>query len=325
MSIKLKENLSHKKTLWLLAVLCALLGALSCAFGELLLPFLTGVLAALYLFDKNGKGVFSLCVSVLLIILNAAAVFFGLSVSMFGLSAPLLAVLICFAFNKGQSKADTAYVMTLICAGFSVLTCILLGMVMQNVYTLDAAVAFYTDLLDYVKSVFVSTAMQIYSETGLEITEELIASSFDQQISMIISYLVIFSFATIGIAMKIFSFTASRCADDSSGIKEWRFLTTNVYAYFYVILALVSVFVYSTDSLFGISVLNLYNIFMVVFAYVGFNYALSLLRRRMKKWSSFIFLAVLTVMFSSLAIQFLAFLGVIFTIRKSRETGSLGT
>lgn len=319
MDITLKSTLSNKKTFMILSAVCVLLGALSCVLGELLLPALVGVLAALYLFDRNNKNSYSFWVSVILLVLNAAAFLTGISISFFGIAAVILAKMICSAFVKNQSKADTAYLMTLISAIFTVVSCILLAMALQNVYTLDAAMAFYKDFADYLKEIFLMTTMQIYSEAGVQVTEEMLVLVFDQQVSLIISYLVIGSFVIVGLSMKLFGLIVSKCAEDNTPILKWRFITTNVYAYFYVILAFASVFVNPIGNVLGVSVMNLYNIFMVVFAYVGFNYALALLRRRMKRVSSFILLSIITLVFMALAIELLSFLGAIFTIRKSRE------
>lgn len=319
MDITFNNKFSQKNTLIKLSVICVILGVLSCVAGELLLPFIVGVLAAIYLFDNKEKKTFGLWVTVILIVLNAVAVFFGFTISFFGICAPILARMICSAFTRNQSKADTAYLMTLISAGFSVFSLVFLAMAYQQVYTIDAVLSFYGDLADYLREVFVATTLQIYSEAGIqEINRELVVSVFNQQISLLISYVIIGAFAIVGISMKMFGFIASRYAEDNTPVLKWRFVTTNVYAYFYVILAFVSVFVNPANVL-GASVLNLYNIFMVVFAYVGFNYALAMFRRRMKKVTSFILLSIITVVFITFAIQLLAFLGVIFTIRESRE------
>ena len=301
----------------ILTVASILIGVGCCIVGEILLPFLVGVLAALYLFDKDERK-YSFITSCTLLVLNLAGVALGFVISFFGLAAIILARMLNSAYKKNNNKADTAYVMTVIFGAFTVLGAVFFAMVYMNSYTMDAAVTFYSDLVSQVRKIFVETTMDIYAQTGMQIGEDIVVSAFDQQVNMIISYVLIGAFAMTGISMKLFSAIVSRCVDDNSSIRSWRFIANGACAYLYVILALGAIFVLPTDVL-GISVLNLYNFFMCVFAYVGFNYALALFRRRMKKVASFILLVVILLVASSIAIQILAFLGVFFTIRKSRE------
>ena len=284
-----------------------------------MLPALVGVLASLYLFEDNSRRIFSKIISLLLVLLNAAALVFGISVSLFSLSAIILAYFITKAYVREQSKADTAYVLTLICAVFAVLGYIILAMREQGEYTLDAVVQFYSGINGELREIFTATLTQMYQSYGIEITAETIAKIYDTQVYMLISYAIIGAFAMVGISMKLFSAIVSRCSKDNTHILKWRFITTNVYAYFYVILAMVSIFANSPDSLFGIAVLNLYNIFMAIYAYVGFNYALALICKKFRPVVSFIILAISILLLSSFAIQLLSALGVMFAVRKNNE------
>jgi hypothetical protein len=74
-----------------------------------------------------------------------------------------------------------------------------------------------------------------------------------------------------------------------------------------------------SNGVLGIAVGNLYNIFMVVYAYVGFNYAVAVLSIKFKPTTSIIILLVITLLAMSMALGLLAMFGVLFTIRKNRE------
>ena len=78
-------------------------------------------------------------------------------------------------------------------------------------------------------------------------------------------------------------------------------------------------FISSIDSALAIAAFNLYYIFMVIYAYIGFNVLLEILKRRYSTIVSILMLAFALLIFSSLAIQLIAVVGVIFTIRKNNE------
>lgn len=322
MKTELRNSLSANKTLLILSLICLLLGALSCVAGEIMIPLLAGVLSALYLFDTKSKRIFSILVSVALIALNIASVLFKYAISLFAPTAIILSLILCSAFTKGQSKSDAAYVMSIISAALGVVGYLLFAMIEQGVYTLDAAMDYYVELIDSIRLIFVDSMVEIYATSGIEVTEEIVTAVFNQQINMIISYLLIGGFVISGISMKIFGAIVGLCAEDKTHIKEWRFTATRVYAYFYVILVILSLFASSADSIFAISVFNLYNIFMVIFAYVGFKVAHDLLKKRMKPFLSVVVLLGALLLFSSFAAQLLAALGVLYAMR--RDEGIAG-
>ncbi len=318
MRSELKKSLSNKKTLLILSFICVIIGAFACLLGEFVLPVLIGVLSALYLFDSKSGRVFSLAVSFVLLAINAAALVLGISVSFFSLSAIIISLIISNAFEKDHSKADAAYVSTIICAALSVVGSLLFAMIEMDSYTIDAAISYYKEMFDAIRVIFVDAMLEAYAIYNINVKEEVILAVYDRQISMMISYMIIGGFINVGIGMKIFGAIVSYCAESKDYIKSWRFKTTTVYAYFYVILAIISVFLNSTDTVFAISVLNLYNIFMIVFAYVGFTSLLEILRKRMKPGVSLLILCGATVVFSTFAIQLLAAIGVLFGVKSSR-------
>ena len=276
------------------------------------------MLSDLYLFDSKSGRVFSIVVSVILVAINAAALLLGISVSFFSISAIIISFIIRNAFVKDHSKADAAYVSTLICAALSVLASLLSAMIELDSYTIDAAISYYKEMFDAIRVIFVDAMLEAYAIYNINVKEEVLLAVFDRQISMMISYMIIGGFINVGIGMKIFGAIVSYCAESKDHIKGWRFRTTTVYAYFYIILAIISVFLNSTDTVFAISVLNLYNVFMIVFAYVGFNFMLEILRRRMKPVVSLLILCGATIVFSTFAIQLLAALGVLFGVKSNR-------
>ena len=64
----------------------------------------------------------------------------------------------------------------------------------------------------------------------------------------------------------------------------------------------------------AVTVLNLYNIFMVVYAYFGFNYATYLLSLRRSRGFAYTVLIIAILVFSSLAVEILSLMGAFYAI-----------
>ena len=315
MENKLKNSLSTNKTLLLISLLVILSGAFACVLGEIMIPVLAGLLGTLYLFDE--KRIFSIVVSLVIVVLNVASMLLSLSVSLFAPASIILAWILCSAYNGSQSKSDTAYIMTIVCTAFSLVSYLLFAMLEQGSYTIDAAIEYYTVLIDELRIIFVKAFVDLYASSGMDVAGETVASLFNAQINMIISYLLIGGFIITGFSMKLFGAIVRKYSEDNTKIKNWRFSATRIYAYFYVGLILASLFTTSTDSLFAISVLNLYNIFLVVFAYIGYKVMLDIIGCRMRPVFATIILIVVIVIFSSIAVQILAALGVLYILRRN--------
>ena len=320
MKTNLKNSLSTNKTLLILSIVTVLLGAISCVLGEIVTPFIAGVLSAIFLFDTKSKYAFSTAVSVVLVAINIASIVFGFAVTLFAPCAIILSLIISLSFKKGESKADAAYLMTVISAVLAVVGYMIFAMGEIGSYTFDAAVDYYKNIVNELRPIYVDGFYQIYAASGLEVTAETISELFDQQLKLIVSFLLIGGFITGGIAMKVFGAVVSRCAEDDEEIKNWRFSASRLYAYFYVILIILSLFTTSSTDLFSVCVLNLYNIFLVVFAYIGFNVALDMLKKRTRRpVISTVLLIGVMIIFMSFALQILAALGTLHSMKRNGE------
>ena len=86
-----------------------------------------------------------------------------------------------------------------------------------------------------------------------------------------------------------------------------------------MVLSFAIIFINSFDNFYFVAVYNLYNIFMVLFAYIGFKALVYLLNKKFNKAISILMIIGALVTFTSLASQLLALVGVIYTIRKNNE------
>lgn len=324
MKTELKKSLSNKKTPLIISFLCIIFGALCGFVGEIFLPLPIAFFAALYLFDNSSGHIVSVITSALLVVMNGVGLLFGLTLSAFGPASVILAYIIYYAFTRKQAKSDASFVMTVICAAFSLVGYILIAMSIESEYTMDAVYDFYGKLTSMLRESFVSLMLEAYASAGIAVTEELVVETFNAQLNMIISYLLIGAFIIVGLSFKLFGFIVKKCTEDKEEISSWRFFTSNLFAYCYVFIGFASMFMASYDSLISVVALNLYNLFMVVYAYVGFNAAYAMLKKKFKPFVSFVLLAAALLIFASFGVQVLAMLGVLFTITKNNEAALTG-
>jgi len=127
------------------------------------------------------------------------------------------------------------------------------------------------------------------------------------------------------VTLKLFSLLISSCGDDSAKkqMTEWRFHIEGLLNYVFWVLALISIFIGSTDSVFAVVIINLYNIFLFVFAYIGLKVVGYLLSELFKN-RVLAALAIVggLVVFSTLAVELLAYFGaasVFFRIKKGNQ------
>ncbi len=319
MNTKFYETSKNKRIPPILFALTLVAGAICFIVGDLALPLCVATLGALLLFDNTKYKAFSILASALIIVANIFGITFGLTFSVFGPSAVTIAFIIYLGYLHKQSKSDTALLSTIFCGAFGLVSYILLAMMLQGSYSMDAVKEFYTDIADYIRNTFVGMMSEAYAASGMQVESELLLELIDMQFYMIISYLFIQAFILVGLSFKLFGFIVRKCSTDKEQIASWRFEASSLYAYFYAILTFAILFVNSFDSFYSVAAYNLYNIFMVIFVYIGYKAIILLLTKRFSPVISNLMLIAAHVVFSSFAAQLLAVVGVIYTIRKNKE------
>ena len=141
---------------------------------------------------------------------------------------------------------------------------------------------------------------------------------------MLLSFLVIISFAICGFSMKIFTSVTAKSSDKPEEIFKWRFTATSVVAYFYVALTVISLFASSTASIFSVTVANLYNIFLAVFAYLGFNFTFYLLSHRRSVAFAWILLVGAILFLGPFTVEILSFVGVFYSVVINKFSSGTG-
>ncbi len=325
MKNELKNNLAYRKTMLILSALCITSGLLSLILGEVVIPIASALLAAIILFENKEKRRFSYICAISLLVINALTFIPPLQViSFWSIITVLFAVIISYAYRRPIRKSECALILTLLAVIILTLPLILTAMIACGEYSITAVISYYEDMFAVMREEFVVYVNELiaelsYSAGELPIDADWYIKVYDYQVNMLISYLIISAFALVGFSLKCFSAIVKKCAENTAQINSWRFWTDNIFAYFYFLLAIVSLFISAPDTVFAVTVLNLYNIFMFIYFYVGFTVAREFFSHGRRPVLSTVLLILGILMFNAYAIELLAVIGAFFTIRTNNE------
>ena len=334
MGIKTKGNRAYVLRIVLLSVLSLLLGvgaSFLSQYGMVLIPALAAILSVLFLLDGTRGRILSIAVSAVTVAVELAL---NLYLSFNCLASVLTALIIVVGLSRGAAKSTTAAIATALLALTFASYFLLAAFYDLGAFDLELAV-------DYLNKTMLETREELY-EMLREITvtdrqgitvpyfqDEVIEATLDTYFAIIPAILTVLSFATVGIVMKIFSAIVIRFGGDKQLMTlGWTFGTSSLFAYFFIILSILQIFVFGTDA-FAATVMNLYVVFLAVYAYVGYRFASFLFGRAIRKPRLAKFLIILSILFfAQFAIQLLAYAGVFETVmsaRMRREDESDGT
>lgn len=314
MNFEFSDITKKRSAVILCAVLSVVSGTLGSFFGELFLAPTVALLAALFLFESGDKRIFSFIAPSLIVIIN---VFIGGFFSVLGIGPLILAFILYFMYLKGRGKSECVVALTLTVAALILVSLYLAAVNMTGSFDFDTVKNFYVDMYEAVKADFIRQMDELQSlnpgVTEPIFTEEELNLLFLGIAGQLISVLAVISFVITGVMLKAFSAIVYRFEKEPHVIVGWRFRVTNVFAYFYAALLFLNLFIGSGLGVFELAVVNLYNIFMVVFAYFGFLVAREFLSRgRGRGFASAVLIGAI-ILLSALAVQLLSLAGLIFT------------
>ena len=283
-----KESINIKSAL-ILAILSVILSLVSAVFGPMglyisLLPMAAsaGLLAALIHFECEKNNLIRIIAPILIVVIDW--IFNGL----YSLSGSLIvvsALMIFLVYEQGWAKFESSMAMSLIAAGIIALIFIVAGI--KNDQGLPVR-EFYQNFYENFKSEYLNYYNQVYvpmyEEMGVEpISAENIIYALDYMVGMLVSILFIAGFALVGVATKVYSFILEKLGTNKEKLRGWRLSPSSIFAYFYAILGLFSMFLSTELTTFNLSIFNLETIFMVVFWYMGIIAIGKLIRERKKR------------------------------------------
>ena len=326
MRTELKSNLSFNKTLLILSALCILTGLFSILLGDFVVPVVTAFCAAVFVYETGRKRVYSFVLPIALVIINSVYFLLLGSLSMiWAILSILCAFIIFLAYKSNRSKFDTSLILTGVICAFVALSILLAGMIFARELSFEASISFYYDLYTVLRDGAAEVIVDIYAE--LNNTADIgaisladAATMIDSSVGMLISVLVVFGFVIAGVSFKIFSAIISRCSENRAYITTWRFLPPRIYGHFYYILIFAYFFAAYNEGVFTAIIMNLYIIFMWMFAYVGFGEFVTKFMGRKRPITVLIIFIVAIMLFSSFVLQILAMFGAITVTRQNSDT-----
>ncbi len=332
MKLKIKNELQYKKTIVALSVLTVVLGAVSALVGDIGLPFVVAPLAVLMLLDSRSKRIVTSSVSTLVLASNVLITYFVNGVwSPLGIEIVLVAFIIAYTYTIGMSKAGSAAICTAVISVFVVLTMALVAVSAVGEFSVYAVKEFYSGVYNELRVTFVKGVMEMMQSASSGTSEPLLSENdvlamFESISYLMISLVVVYSFFVAGLCYKIFTAVSCKCSREPREVLEWRFITPSLFAYFYIALMLVNLFAGASTDTLAITVANLYNIFMFVYAYVGFNFAYAMLSTRRSPAFAWLVLILGVALFASFAVQLLSMFGLMFTLyyNKTHVSGASG-
>ncbi len=322
MNTELRNRLPYMRAIISLSVITLLSGAAIAFFGDLMLPISAAFYAALLIYERKDKTkrLFSIFTPIIIVGINVAL---GNYIPVVAVEMILVAFAIFFTYTRGMQKSEAVFAVTVIIAAMTLLSLIIVSMLEMGSFSFDAVVEYYNNLYASAKEAFVSSVTDWVSSvpgadaSGILTTSQII-ELFDSVIDVLASMLFLVAFFLAGATFKIFSLVVFRCTEKPDDIVRWRFMTSNVFAYAAAAFIIVSAFFSSGADIFSIAMYNISNIFIFIYAYLGFNYTHALLSARRRGGFSFIILVVLIFILASLALQILAVLGIFFTISHNK-------
>lgn len=315
MVFSFSDTIGRKRITLLAALAVALCGVLCVFFGEIVLPVFAAFYAVLILADTSYKKIISLALGAVSLAATVSLYLLGFGT----LSLPFACLggaLIALLFGRGASKGELAFYLTAAFTLMLVVSLYLMFAAAAGDYSLNAVVEFVNGWYTQLRSEFVGQIMESLSAASSEIfvgmDEITLTESFDSVFDMALSVVVLLAFLLAGISLKIFSALMYRIAKEPSVVVFWRFSTSNIVAYFYCALFVLSFFA-GGDGVYAITVSNLFNVFLAVYAYIGFNFALSIVSGKLGYTLSVIILIAGILFLGVIGLEILSALGVIFT------------
>jgi hypothetical protein len=266
----------------ILSLVSAVFGPMGLYISLLPMAASAGLLAALIHFECEKNNLIRIIAPILIVVIDW--IFNGFY-SLSGILIVVSALMIFLVYEQEWAKFESAMAMSLIAAGIIALIFIVAGI--KNDQGLPVR-EFYQNFYENFKSEYLNYYNQVYvpmyEEMGVEpISAENIIYALNYMVGMIVSILFISGFALVGVATKVYSFILEKLGTNKEKLRGWRFSPSSIFAYFYAILGLFSMFLSTELTTFNLSIFNLETIFMVVFWYMGIVAIGKLIRERKKR------------------------------------------
>ncbi len=319
---EIQNSPSYTKNLTLLCISVIVFGFGCILLGYLFLPFAAASYAALLHYEKKTRRIFSYVLPVAIYTFNVLINgFFSLE----GIIYVAIGAIFFLCNTKNRSKRETVFFITLALSIFLFLSFFALGFTLNNSLSFRALKAYYTGLYDSFKRAFISlmSSISTQDENGtlfFLFTRENAEDIFHSILLSLPSFVIIFAFFLTGISYKLYDFLRVRLFDISRKDLE-LFVPTKFLTYSYIVIAILSLFSSSGTDIFALSITNVYNVLLVVFAYFGLKITYTLVKVARGTAFAVLLILVAFALFTSTAITLLSFIGVFFALGTVQQTG----
>jgi len=317
------------------AILTVVFGIATVLLGYIALPLSAAAYASLLIYENKNKRILSYVLPVFIVfidfILNWANGYFSEQ----SFAYVVLGLIIYLCYTKRASKCFCSALLMIGTTFF-----VLLGILFLGFNVIDSPnVAAFADLLRGVyyseKEAFISiiTSIMTKDELGIyyfAITREYAEKIFHVILCMAPAIIALISFIVSGLTLKMFGvFSKKRIEDDEDegeGQFKWILIPSNVFAYTFVALAVLNAFANGTDW-FSLSIVNLYWIFLPLFAYIGLKFVFFVVSSRRGIAFAVFFIIFLVILIGGVALTLLSLLGVFMTVvaNKNKKLGANNT
>ena len=317
MQLVLKNTVSYKSTITVLSILTALSGFGCMLVGYLFLPFAAAFYAALLVYENSSKRIASYMVPIGIFVANFLAKgFFSLE----AVAYVVIGVIIYVSSKRGTSKGETAFWTTLTLTVLFFVSAIFLAFDYVGAIGLTSIKQFFSNLFITSKTQCVEllTSLTTADEEGIKYfvcTPHEAEALFHEFVILLIPITILAAFLLSGLTFKIFSATVRRCSGNDSIINLWNFRVSNFIAYFYIAVAILSIFAATDKSAFSYVLITLNTVLSAVFAYIGVTVVYAILRTKgMSAFLATSAIVIVCILFSSFSTQLISFVGVYFNI-----------
>ena len=302
---------------FVVAIASGILSSMLYQLGLFLVPISSSFLAVLfYLEHYSGRRLSYVAPAVLI----AADIIFTGFYSVNGLCAVLVALVMYLLSRSRKEKADCVIYCTAIIFAFFILSVMLGTFLLIGKNSINDALVFLGEKIEEFRAEFVRSVMEVYSSASSAagqtppLTADDFSALYDAAINMLVGYVAVIAFALCGVAVKLYCILGASFSSEDGFFREWRFMPSSVYGYFFIALVFLTMFI-PPSGIFGLLLMNLYVVFMVVYAYLGCRMFVGMLAAKLgnKLAASIIVIIALTI-FAAYAVQILSYFGVFSSI-----------
>ncbi|HBJ19199.1 MAG TPA: hypothetical protein DDY70_05640 [Clostridiales bacterium] len=318
MQPEIRPSINQRNYFILITAMTAIFCLFVLLLSDVFLPIAAALYAVLFLYEK--RKVISLIFPVVTI---GASAFLGYAAVLAAAFIFLIGATIAQLYRVGLGKWESSLCVTLLFAVHILLLLFILAAVKVGSTSLDAVFGFYTDYMETQKAQFIEAMTSISTTLPdgtpvFAVTAETAEALFFSITRLVVAFLTVVAFFLCGIAYKLFGSVVRRSDADPAKIRRFTFLPPTMFAYFYILLFFLSLFFSDSENNFAVALNNLFYIFLAVFAYVGFKFALFLVHRMRHHGLGIAVFIIFCLFGGVLAAEVFSFLGVFYTVMSRR-------